>query len=195
MGVTMTSDSKRLTTEYENSLHDSSVAFSCFSDVQKPVSFRDFLISPEPSSQPPCLRLDPTMHPLSTTSEHSAPVQCSENAAVDRLKLLVVQKSSAEATAAWSRSFFVGALDTSLVFLQCDSDLLLVDLPRFVERTHHRIELLLFSLTPTIVMGCADAVYQSILHRLGRLPCLEFDPPLQLNMEHLTTHVHTGYFE
>lgn len=117
------------------------------------LSYQDFFLfkENEPSGS---LRLCSTEHPLSTLCDSTFQVYFSK--AVEKLQQLIQENKHKNNTDSPLKAVYVGAIDASKVFLQENNALLLVNLSKLLE----------------------EAVYQSIIYRLGRLPTITLHPPI-----------------
>ncbi|SBT77057.1 DNA mismatch repair protein MLH, putative [Plasmodium ovale] len=103
------------------------------------------------------------------------PSECDDVSSIGKLKKICEEKEKKELTECLKNSVYVGPVDNMHSLIQYKEKLLMIKMPLIIK----------------------EITYQSILHRIGRIPPFKFDPPIPIYDLLLVAvnNSYSGYFE
>lgn len=108
--------------------------------------------------KPALLNVNKEEHVCNLTYNRKYPSECDYISSIQKLKKICEQKEKKDLTECLKKSIYVGPVDNLHSLIQYNEKLLLIKMPLIIK----------------------EITYQSILHRLGKLPPFRFDPPIPL---------------
>lgn len=108
--------------------------------------------------KPALLNVTKEEHISNLTYNRKYPSECDEILSIQKLKRICEEKEQKDLTECLKKSIYVGPVDNLHSLIQYNEKLLLIKMPLIVK----------------------EITYQSILHRMGRLPPFRFEPPIPL---------------
>ncbi|SBS83513.1 DNA mismatch repair protein MLH, putative (MLH) [Plasmodium ovale curtisi] len=103
------------------------------------------------------------------------PSECDDVSSIGKLKKICEEKEKKELTECLKNSVYVGPVDNMHSLIQYKEKLLMIKMPLIIK----------------------EITYQSILHRIGRIPPFKFDPPIPIYdlLVVAVNNSYSGYFE